>query len=408
MFDIVIYSVAYLINPAGRYVACDDPKQFAELLTQGFTRPTPEQEQEHIKKKMQLIEDMKKAKVAKDNIYLATVSQQGTDGYSTTSSGLIRELKKHDVNASTFFEGQKVALLYHNPYSVLRLESPYRIIYTMFESDKIPDDWVEYLEAADKVLVPSKWCQEVFKKAGIETEVLPLGYDAETYQYIERPIKSKTRENFTFLHYNAFNIRKGFPEVLKAFTKAFKRDEPVRMIFKTTQNTLPFPLVQSEYPHIEVIKGKFNAVEMSELLARSDCFVFPSRGEGFGITPLETMATGMSCILPNAHGLSEYFNPECMYEVKVKEMCPALYSSYKGVDVGKMVVCDVDDLARQMRYVYDHQEEAHVKGKQASEYVKEFTIEKTGEKLAGILKKAIDMPLEDKPIRNQLNLEKIT
>lgn len=400
--------MAYLINPSGRYVACDDPKQFAELLTQGFIRPTPEQEQAHIRSKMQIIEDMKRSVVCTGNVYLATVSQQGADGYSTTSGGLIRELKKHSIHASPFFEGQKVALLYHNPYSVQRLESPYRIIYTMFESDKIPDDWVEYLEAADRVLVPSKWCQEVFKKAGVDTEVVPLGYDADTYQFIERPLKSKTRENFTFLHYNAFNIRKGFPEVLKAFTKAFKRDEPVRMVFKTTQNTLPFPLIQSEYPHIEVIKGKFNDAEMKELMGRSDCFVFPSRGEGFGITPLETMATGMSCILPNAHGLSEYFNSDCMYEVKVKEMCPALYSSYKGIDVGKMVVCDVDDLARQMRYIYEHQEEAQEKGKRASEYVKEYTISKTGERLSKILQEALDMPLEDKPIRNQLHLEKIT
>lgn len=400
----------YLINPGGRYVPVDDPKLYQELCnTPGFVKPTPEQEAEYIAYKTKLIEDMKRPKEEiKGEVYLATVSQQGSDGYSKTSGGIIEELNKRGIKTSTIFENQKVALLYHNPYSILRLESPFRIIYTMFESDKIPDDWVEYLEVADSVIVPSKWCQTVFKKAGIKTTVVPLGYDQNKYKFVDREIKNKKRENFTFLHYNAFNIRKGFPEVLKAFTKAFRRDEPVRMIFKTTQETLPFPLVKAEYPHIEVIKGKYSEKQMQDLIARSDCFVFPSRGEGFGIPPLETMATGMSAIVPNAHGISEYFNSDCMYEVKVKETCPALYSRYKGIDVGKMVVCDVDDLAKQMRYVYEHQEEAYEKGKQASEYVKQFSIEKTGEKLVEVLKEFLQMPEDKKKIRDNLSLERIT
>lgn len=401
--------MSYLINPSGRMVAIDDPKQFDELLASpGFARPTEEQETEYIKTKYAQMEQMKATDDGAEGVYFATVSQGGADGYSVAGGSMMRELNKLGVKTPLHYTGQKIAVLFHAPYSLLRIEAPYRIVYTMFESDKIPDDWVDFLQSADKVLVPSNWCHDVFAKANVETQVVPLGYDDTMFSYKERDIKRTKRQTFTFLHYNAFNIRKGFPEVFKAFNKAFKKDEPVKMIFKTTLENIPLPIHKSEYPNIEIIKGKTSHQELLDICARSDCFVFPSRGEGFGMTPLEAMATGLPAIVPNAHGITEYFNKDYMYEVKVKNECPALYSRYKDQDVGKMVVCDVDDLARQMRYVYEHQEEAYEMGKKASEYVKQWTITKTAEKLNAVFEDVLSRPITERPLRNVLSLEKIT
>jgi len=275
----------------------------------------------------------------------------------------------------------------------------------MFESDKIPADWHDYLGSADLVLVPSKWCQSVFKKSGIESQVVPLGYNDNVYFYKERINKREQRQNFTFLHYNAFNIRKGFPEVFKAFVKAFRQDEPVKMIFKTNLLQLPLPITKEKYPNIEIITGAMGDRELADLMGRSDCFVLPSRGEGFGVPPLETMATGMPAIIPNAHGFTEYFNSDYMYEVNVKETCPALYSRYKGQDTGNMVVCDIDHLAERMRFVYEHQDEALAKGKKASEYVKQWTIKNTALQLKKIIERAENEIIKDKPVSDLLNLE---
>lgn len=397
-----------LINPSGRIVIIDDPEQYEELLkTPGFSKPTFQEEQTYLNTRSNLVSEMKSERDKDKGIYIATVSQGGKDGYGIASSKLIEGLTKLGVNISPHFENQKVALLFHNPYSILRLESPVRIIYTMFESDKIPDDWKEYLEAADLVVVPSKWCADVFKKAGIDTKVIPLGFDDKVFKYKKRMVKRAQRKDFVFLHYNAFNIRKGFPEVFKAFNKAFSKDEPVKMIFKTTLDQIPLPITKKEYPNIEIIQGKFSEKELVKVIERSDCFVFPSRGEGFAMTPLETMATGIPAIVPNAHGITEYFNPDYMYEVKVKETCPALYSRYKGIDVGNMVVCDVDHLASQMRYIYEHQDEARDKGKKAAEYVKAWTFDKTAEKFKELFDEYFTKPIAEKPIRNVLALEQV-
>ena len=258
----------YLRNPFGRLVAVDDPVQYQEYLKNpGFTKPTPQEEKEHILERMTRVEAMNNSQQAK-GVYFSTVSQGNKDGYSIASGEIINALNALKVQTTTFYNGQKIAMLMHNPYSILRIEAPYRIVYTMFESDKIPDDWYDYLKAADKILVPSKWCQGVFAKANIETEVLPLGYNDNVFTYFERKNKVKNRQDFVFLHYNAFNIRKGFPEVFKAFNKAFRKDEPVKLILKTHLHQIPLPITKKEYPNIEIVNEEFNPQQMSEIVYR--------------------------------------------------------------------------------------------------------------------------------------------
>ena len=421
--------MTWLKNPFGRLVDVSDDKPIDEstgkpstklqsdyenwLLTPGFTIPTQQEIDAFITFRTAQISEMKENEriiaesYNRPGVYFVTVSQGGKDGYGIASGQIYNHLKEMGVNISFGNEGQKLALLFHAPYSLSRLEAPIRVLYTMFESDKIPADWNDYLESADKIIVPSKWCHDVFEKSGFPTEVIPLGYNDDVYKPITRKNKRENREPYVFLHYNAFNIRKGFPEVFKAFCKEFRPDEPVKLILKTTLDYMPIPINPAQYPNIEVITGSIPEAEMHSLMERSDCFVFPSRGEGFGMTPLEAMATGMPAIVPNAHGITEYFNSDFMYEVKVKETCPGIYTRYKGVDVGNMVICDVDDLAAQMRWIYEHEDEARAKGVAASGYVKQWTFKKTAEKLKVLIDEMLASPEIDKPVKNILQLQEL-
>lgn len=401
----------YLRNSGGRIVQFDSHDEYqAHLGLDGFSVPTNREIIDFQESRNKAWHDMRRAQEIKLNydknaVYLATVTQGKGDGYSTSSGGFVKELQKLGVNIDTKNIGQKIALLYHNPYSLLRLEAPYRMIYTMFESTKIPKDWPDFLHAAEKVLVPSKWCQKVFAESGVESEVVPLGYDDDVFIFNERENKRSTRQDFIFLHYNAFNIRKGFIEVFKAFTQEFSKDEPVKLVLKTNLKHIPIPINPQVYPNIEIINKKMEAWELADLCADSDCFVFPSRGEGFGMTPLEAMATGLPTIVPNAHGITEYFNPEFMYEVEVENTCPGIYSKYKGQDVGDMVVCSVKHLRQQMRYIYEHQDEAMAKGRAASEYVKQWTYKQTAAKLNGIFQDIFSKPLPPRKDSNILTVE---
>jgi glycosyltransferase involved in cell wall biosynthesis len=402
-----------LVNPFNRIVAIDDMDQYAECLAkEGFRKPTDKEEADYLKERMMLKQrlDAEADALEEDSVYMATVSLGGKDGYGMAAQKLFNELQDLGIKVSTSQNNQKIGFLFHSPQSLIRLENPFRVVYTMFESDKIPDEWKEYLDAADLVLVPSKWCQEVFAKAGVRTEVVPLGYDDKIFTYRNRPIKRDTREDFIFLHYNAFNLRKGFLEVFKAFAKAFDPSEPVKLYLKTTVTNpyerFPFISPQKD-PKVIVDNTLMTEAQLADLCGSADAFLFPSRGEGFGMTPLEAMATGLPTIVPNAHGISEYFNSDYMYEVKIKEMGPAIYSRYKGMDVGGMPISDVDHLASQMRYIYEHQEEAAEKGRLAAEYVTQWTYRNTALRLKEIFDHYLSKEVSTKAFNTILPLEEV-
>lgn len=370
----------FLVNRFGRVVEIEDEDEAQQRIDSGRMRPATDHEI------AQRMAEREAADPGASDVYYRTV-RQTPDGYGMSRDHIKWNLGQLDVVLAENFAEQKIGLLYDYPYSVLSLRNDVRLVYTMFESDKIPEDWPDYLKAADEVLVPSKWCADVFARSGVKATVVPLGYNQEAFHYVDRPVPIDNNEPFTFIHYDSFNLRKGFMEVFNAFTQEFDPSENVRLILKTVRENVGIPLVKSQFPNIEVVRGVMTEQELIALLGRAHCMVYPSRGEGFGITPLEAMATGMPAIVPNEHGISEYFNNKYMLEVQAPEKCPGLYNRFRGTNVGDMVVCDVDDLRKQMRYAVNHQAEMKELGRSASEYVKGWTYRHTAERLAEIIKR---------------------
>lgn len=288
-----------------------------------------------------------------------------------------------------------IAYGYPNSFSSLMFNK-YKVGYTMFETTKLPSgvngwtgptgNWVDMLKDIDLLLTPSSFCAEVFMRndCTVPIKVVPLGVDIKTYKYIERP----KRKVFTFLMLGTLTIRKNPGYVISAFLNLFKNNENVRLILKTQDGTLG----SITFPHknLIIIDRRSTNKEVMQYLYDADCFIFPSRGEGFGLPPLEAMATGLPTILSANTGMKDFCNEEYNYPIRKMTPQPAQRFPRAWGYVGNWFDPDPKELQYLMEYVYAHQDEAREKGRLGAEWVKNnWTFDNTANKLIKTLQKTL-------------------
>jgi glycosyltransferase involved in cell wall biosynthesis len=250
--------------------------------------------------------------------------------------------------------------------------------YTMYETTHTPRSWIKMINQVEHVVVPSSWLVDSWKEQGLKIPITVFGHgiDPRFHYYIERP----EREVFTFLHYGQLSVRKGTDLVYRAFIDEFRNQNDVKLILKNSIPIYPVPLYT---PKVEYINAIYSKKQMLDLLTRADCAVFPCRGEGFSLAPLECMATGLATIVTNWSGPADYTNPkdtlQLSYSMARSTDFDAIYHSFyeAGEDSGMWAEPSYEDLRAKMRWCYDHRQKAKEMGKKASERIlREWTWER--------------------------------
>jgi glycosyltransferase involved in cell wall biosynthesis len=128
--------------------------------------------------------------------------------------------------------------------------------------------------------------------------------------------------------------------------------------------------------------------EVMKLFEQADCFLFPTRGEGFGLPPLEAMATGLPTILADHSGMADFCDDRYNYPIRKNKVTPAFRYPKNWGKVGNWFEPDYEELKDLMLYVFDNQEEARTKGKEASDWVlKNWTMDNTADSIISELEK---------------------
>jgi glycosyltransferase involved in cell wall biosynthesis len=180
------------------------------------------------------------------------------------------------------------------------------VLVSMWEGDALPPAIAQNIARADWCVVPSKYCQAVWRRHGLEAAVMPLGLP-EPYIACDpaRPILANPDRVLRFLWVGSRLARKGWEFLAPAWARVFRPSDPAELYVKTIGDgtVLEAPGCRATIDQRDLDEG-----QMFELYRSADVFLFPSYGEGFGLPALEAMATGCLVVAPEISGLTEFVN----------------------------------------------------------------------------------------------------
>jgi hypothetical protein len=342
-------------------------------------------------------------------------------GYAVSSKNIMLALDRHDVDVrykyvygrgtpfpveehknshnyiiniiqGRLFDNNLVQVVYGQGDVFLKNNGRYKIGYTMLEVTGIPKTWVDSANQMDEIWVPSNFNVETFRNSGVKVPIhnIPLGIDPD---FFNPKIKSfKQTDKFIFLSVFEWGERKSPRTLLRSFSQTFKKTEDVTLVCKIINNDLTLNILEeiskmelpTEHPPIifiynQPVRWQCNNIsvvynreipdyEMGALYRSANCFVLPTRGEGWGMPILEAMACGLPVIATNWSAQTEFMNDKNSYLLRTRALidakakCP-YYKNFQWADP------DEEHLQYLMRYVYEHKTEAQEKGLIASEEV---------------------------------------
>jgi glycosyltransferase involved in cell wall biosynthesis len=251
----------------------------------------------------------------------------------------------------------------------------YRVGYTMLEVDGLPADWVQGCNAMHEVWTPSAWGAEMFELAGVRRplRVMPLGYDPRRFNP-QLPAR-RVSERFTFVSVFEWGERKAPDLLLRAYARAFQGRDDVLLILRINNfdgavdvaGQIAALRLPTRTPPVAALYNQ-QLHNLGALYRGADCFVLPTRGEGWGLPILEAMACGLPVIATDWSAQTEFLHAGVGYPLRVRAMVPAdakcpYYLGWRWAEP------DADHLVELMRHVVDNPQQARATGMRAADEV---------------------------------------
>ncbi len=287
---------------------------------------------------------------------------------------------------------------------------------TMFETDRLPVEYVRACNMMDYIWVPSEFNRATFARSGVAREklvVIPGCLDIEPYARVARARSEATsslssldsgtpdsHRDFTFLTCFDWTLHKGWDVLITSFLRAFEGCESrtdVRLIVKTwsTHGHSNEQIIEQAARHvyeklgtdlradnrIQFMFERLTSEGMIDLYRSVDAFVMPSRGEGWGRPFMESMICQLPVVGTNWSGNTAFMGDANSYLLNYK-LVPVPEIGWREVPPyqgGQWAEPDSDHLVETLRHIVDNRDEARAKGALASrEICEKYSLQAVG------------------------------
>ncbi|WP_256230218.1 glycosyltransferase family 4 protein [Variovorax sp. YR750] len=244
-----------------------------------------------------------------------------------------------------------------------RMPRTYRIAYWYWEFDSIPDAWVDCAKQVDEVWTATEFiARGLRERLPIPVRTLFPGVRLTPFEVRKRSDFGLDEDRYTFLftfHMMSVMERKNPLGLIRAFRAAFRKDDKVSLVLKTSfGDRHPAELQKlrdaAAGSNITVIDQVFSPDEVLSLMNACDAYVSLHRSEGLGLTMAEAMLMGKPVIATNFSGNVDFMDDGnsllVPYElVKLGKPIPPYDADLEWAEPS------VEHAAQLMRRVYDDQ-----------------------------------------------------
>ncbi|WP_416489644.1 glycosyltransferase family 4 protein [Variovorax sp. tm] len=193
----------------------------------------------------------------------------------------------------------------------------YRIAYWYWEFESVPQEWSDFAEHVDEI-----WTATEFIARGLRERfcqpIRTLMPGVSLAPYTKRALGDfgLDASRYTFLFtFNMMSVveRKNPLGLIRAFQRAFREDEPVSLVIKSSfGDRHPEQLQQlrdaAKGASIKIIDQLYSSDEILSLMDACDAYVSLHRSEGLGLTMAEAMLMGKPVIATRHSGNVDFMN----------------------------------------------------------------------------------------------------
>jgi len=275
-------------------------------------------------------------------------------------------------------------------YIQLPNKSTIKYAYCVTECTEIPPAFVSrFNNNFDGLIVPDTWLVDVYKKSGVTIPIFTLPLVLDLDSLLSKPIKTEPSKPFIFGFSGVFRSRKNYKLLIDAFTQEFRANPHVKLQihgrFAINSSKIKRFLETIHNPTIEIIQKGFNRKEYENFISSLDCYVILSKGEGFSITPREALAAGVPCILSNNTAHQTICETGYVAAVDSTIMQPC-YSPITKNMLGYEFNCDIQDVKKALRDVYNNYQSYLALAQQGKEWTRQYLIENLKPKYLNVVK----------------------
>lgn len=273
--------------------------------------------------------------------------------------------------------------------------------YTVWEAERLPEEWPALLDGADRVLVPCEWNAATFRGSGLRAPVHVVPHPVSPVEPVPPPVDGLA-DRFVFYSVSTWSPRKRLDLVVDAFCRAFRPDDDVALFLKTpeqvefTEHSGMRALASTELalllarqpwqPTVVLDTSLWSGAEIAGLHRWADCYVSLAHGEGWGLGAFDAAAAGRPVITPGYGGPVDYLGEDHPWFVDHRLVHPDVPTMPTLRSDNEWAEPDVDHAASLMRAVFEQGAEAKRRaGKWADRLNERFSPVAVGQRLVEAL-----------------------